>query len=94
MLGGRGDDAHVDLDPLGAAYALELLVDEHAQDLALGFARHVAHLVEVEDATMRLLQRADLAVAAVRFRAEKLDLHPLGRDGGSVERDERPAGAR
>ena len=33
VLGRRRDDAHVDLDALGAPYPLELLVDEHAQDL-------------------------------------------------------------
>ena len=59
----RGDDAHVDMDPRGAADALEVLVDEHAQDAVLGLARHVGDLVDVERAAMRLLERADAAAA-------------------------------
>ncbi len=61
VVGRRRDDAHVDLDALGAADALELLIDQHAQDLVLRLARHLADLVEIEDAAMRFLQRADLA---------------------------------
>ncbi len=37
------------------------LVDEHAQDLVLRLARHVADFVEIERAAVRLLERADLA---------------------------------
>src|SRR5690606_30113928 len=64
VLGGGRDDADIDLDALGAPYPLELLVDEDAQDLALRLARQIGYLVEVEDAAMRFLQRADLALAA------------------------------
>ena len=73
----RGDDADIDLDALGAADPFELLVDQHAQDLALRVARHVGDLVEIERAAMGFLQRADLAFAAVGFGAEQLDLHAL-----------------
>ena len=58
---GRGDDAHVDLHLVGAADALEGLLDQHAQDLVLGLARHVGDLVDEQRAAMRLLERADLA---------------------------------
>ena len=43
---------------------------------------------------MRLLQRADLAFAAIRFGAEQLDLHALRRDRGRIDGDERTALAR
>ncbi len=61
---GRGDDAHIDMHAWRAADALEVLVDEHAQDLALRLARHVGDFVEIERAAMRLLERADLARCA------------------------------
>ncbi len=77
-----------------APYPLELLVDEHAKDLVLRVARHVGDLVDVERAAMRLFQRADLAPASRhRLRAEKFDFHPVRRDRGRVDCDERPAGA-
>ena len=55
----RRDDAHVDVDALRAADALEILVDQHAQDLGLRLARHVGDFVEIERAAMRLFERAD-----------------------------------
>ena len=75
---------------MGAADALEGLVDENAQDLALRLPRHVGDLVDEQRAEMGLLERADLALlAAVRLLdAEQLDLHPLRRDGGGVDDDE------
>src|SRR5712692_1135737 len=90
---GRGHDAHVDRDLGAAADALEGLVDQHAQDLVLRLARHVADLVDEKRAAMRLLERADLAgLRPVRLLdAEELDLHALGRDGSRVDDDERRA---
>ena len=86
---GRGDDAHVDGDLLGAAEAQELLLDEHAQHLALRLERHVGDLVDVERAAVRFLERADLARAArAVLGAEQLLLDPVGRHGGGVEHDE------
>ncbi len=91
---GGGNDAHVDGDAVGAADALEGLVDEDAQDLVLRLARHVADFVEVERAAVGLLQRADLAAGAVDgLGAEQLVLHALGRDRRGVEHDERPGSA-
>src|SRR5690606_39003806 len=90
----RGDDAHVDPDAARAADALELLVDEDAQDLSLSLARHVGDLVEIEDAAMGFLQRPHLALAAVALGAEQLDLHALGRDRGGADGDERARAAR
>ena len=46
---------------------MEGLIDQHAQDLALGLARHVGDLVDEQRAAMGLLERADLA--AVRCRS-------------------------
>ena len=85
ILRGRRNDPDIDLDPLRAPYPLELLVDKHAQDLALRFARHVCYLIQVQNAAMGLLQGADLALSTVRFRAEKFSLHPLRRDRGGIQ---------
>src|SRR6185312_5227528 len=91
VLRGRRNDADIDLDPLGAPYPLELLLDQHAQNLVLRLARHVGHFVDVENAAMCFLQRADLALGAVGFGPEQLDLHALRRDVGGAQRHERPA---
>ena len=86
----RRDDAHVDLDLGGAVDALEALLDQDAQDLALRLPRHVGDLVEVERAAMRLLERADDAGRArAVLDAEQLLLHPVRRNRGGVEDDER-----
>ncbi len=92
---GRRHDADVDADLGGAADALEGLVDQHAQDLALRLARHVGDFVDEQRAAMRLLQRAGLALLlAVRLLdAEQLDLHALGHDRGGVDDHERALGA-
>lgn len=79
---------------LGAADPLELLLDQHAQDLVLRLARHVGDFIDVENAAVGLLQRADLALGAVGFGAEQLDLHAFGRDVGRTQRHERRALAR
>ena len=85
---GRGDDAHVDRDLGAAADALELLLHQDAQDLALRLQRHVGHLVDVERAAMRLLERTDLARSRVILGAEQLLLDPVGGHGGGVEHHE------
>ena len=78
---GRGDDPHVDMDARRAADALEILVDEDAQDFALRLPRHVGDFVDIERAAMGLLERADLAAAPVAgLDAEQLDLHSIRRD--------------
>ena len=75
----------------GAARALKGLIDQHAQDLVLGLARHVGDFVDEQRAAMGLLQRAGLArLLAVRLLdAEQFDLHPLRRDRRGVDDDER-----
>src|SRR5690606_36981656 len=45
ILARGGDDADIDLDALRAADPLELLVNQHPEDLALRLARHVADLI-------------------------------------------------
>ena len=91
----RGDDAHIDLDLGGAADALEGLIDQHAQDLVLGFARHVADFVDEQRAAMGFFQRAGLALllAIGLFDAEQFDLHALRRDRRGVDDDEGSFGA-
>ncbi|MNI35949.1 hypothetical protein D3C73_899860 [compost metagenome] len=95
IVGGGGNDADIHLHPLRTTDALELLIDEHTQDLVLCLARHLADLVEIEDAAMRLFKRANLARLARRpLGAEKCHLHPVGRDRCSVQRHERTCRAR
>ena len=77
-----------------AADALEVLLDQHAQDLALRLQRHVGDLVDVERAAVRFLESADLArPAGAILGAEQLLLDAVGRHGRGVEHDERPVGA-
>src|SRR4029077_15789161 len=98
VLVARRDDAHVDVDRRLAADAVELALREHAQEPRLQRQRHVADLIEEERAAIRLLE----ASAPLRIRSregaalvsEKLGLEKVGRNGGSVEGDERAAGAR
>ena len=91
---GRGDDAHVDMNARRAADALEILVDQHAQDLGLRLQRHVGDFVEIERAAVRLLERADAPrPIGAGLDAEQFALHVVGRDRRRVEDDERPLGA-
>ena len=87
---GRRDDAHVDADLGTAAQPLEFLLDQDAQDLALGLQGHVGDFIDVERARVGFLQRADLAGAAPVFGAEQFLLDAIGRHGRRIEHDERP----
>src|SRR4029079_19256554 len=95
---GRRDDARVRLDHLGAADAAELTLLEHAQELHLELDRHVADLVQEEGAAGGGLEAAGAALGRAGERAalvaEELALEQVARDGGAVERDERPAPTR
>ena len=81
---GRGDDAHVDLERLAAADALDLALLQDAQELGLHRQRHVADLVEEERAAARALELAAalLGRAGERARlvAEELGLDELARE--------------
>ena len=92
---GRRNDPHVDMHARRAADALEILVDQHAQDFGLRFARHVGDFVEIERAAVRLFERAD-AAGAIRpgLDAEQLRLHALRRHRRRVDDDERAVGPR
>src|SRR5436853_580329 len=61
VLVGGGDDADVDVDPLGAAHPHDLPLLQRAQQLHLQVALQVADLVEEERRARRLLEEADLA---------------------------------
>ena len=70
----------------GAAHPLEVLVHQNPQDLALGLLGHVGDFIEVEGASMGLLEGADLARAPVpALRPEELFLHGFRRDGRGVQ---------
>ena len=56
---GGGDDPHIGLDGFVAADALETLLLQHAQHLALHERRHVADFVEEERSAGALLELAD-----------------------------------
>ena len=58
VLVGGGDDAHVGLDRLVAADAVEVAVRQHAQQARLQFGGHVADLVEEQRAAFGLLEAA------------------------------------
>src|SRR5262249_42045325 len=74
--GGRYD-AHVHRHLLRAADTQELLLDEHAQHLALRLHGHIRDLVDVEGAAVRLLECTDLArPPGSILGAEQLFLHP------------------
>ncbi|MNZ82851.1 hypothetical protein D3C78_1015590 [compost metagenome] len=95
MVGGRGNDAHIHLHPLAAADTLELLVDQHAQDLVLRFARHFADFVEIKHSAMGLFERTHLAwLPGQAFRAKQRNFHAVGRDRRGIERHERSCSAR
>ncbi|MNE28918.1 hypothetical protein D3C80_1223800 [compost metagenome] len=92
---GRGDDADIDLNVLFAADTAETLLDQDAQDAALAFARHVAHVVQVEGAVVSALEHADLAWTAVAaLLAEQFDIQTLRRHAGGRDGDELGLGAR
>ena len=92
---GRRDNPHVDLNLVGAAHALERLLDQNSQNLVLGLARHVGDLVDKQRAAVRLFQCADLAALPVGhlFHAEQLELHALRHHRRRIDHDERPVGA-
>ena len=93
---GRGNDAHVDLDLVRAADALERLLDENPQDLVLRLARHVGDLVDEQRSAMRLFECADLAPSPVRrlLDPEQLDFHAFRHHRRRVDDDERSVCAR
>ncbi len=88
---GRGNDSDVDIDLGGAALALERLIDQYAQDLVLGFARHVADFIDKKRAAVGFFQRTRLArmLAIGLFDPEQFDLHALRRNRRGVDHDKR-----
>jgi len=67
---------------------------QDAQEVSLEFERQVADLVEKQQAAVRRLDLADLALGGAGKRAllvsEQLGLDQVGRDGGAVDDDEGP----
>ena len=95
---GGGDDAHVDLDGLVAAQALEALVLEHAQQLGLQPEAQFAELVQEQRAPVGLLEAAGAGLVRAGegafFVAEQLAFEQGLRDVGAVDLDERLLAAR
>ena len=63
---GGGDHAHVDLDRLAAADALEGMPFQHAEKLGLDRRAHLADFVEHQRALVGRLELADLALGRRR----------------------------
>ena len=97
ILVGRGDHAHVDLDRLGAADALEAVLLQDAQHLGLRHQAHVGDLVEEDRAAVRELELAALlrerAGEGALLVAEQLGLDQLLGHRGAVHLDERALAA-
>ena len=93
-----GDHAHVDLDRLAAADALERMPFQHAEKLGLDGGAHLADFVEHQRALVGRLELADLALGGAGERpvlvAEQLAGQQASRQGGAVQADERPLAAR
>ena len=90
--------AHVDLDRLVAADALERALLQDAQELDLRRRRDLADLVEEERAAVGLLEAPGAppigAGEGALLVAEELALEERLGERGAVERDERRLGAR
>ena len=90
-----GEDAHVDLDCLLAADALELALLQHAQQLELQARRHVADLVEEQRPLVGQLEAPELPLHRARERAllvaEQLRFQQRLGQRAAVDLDERPA---
>ena len=94
----RGDDAHVDLDRVRVADALELALLQHAQQLRLQRRAHRPDFVEEQRALVRLLEaslaRADRAGEGAAHVAEELGLEQRLGNRAAVDRDEAVRAAR
>src|SRR5262249_26515322 len=91
-----GDDAHVDLDRVGVADALELALLQHAEQLGLQRRAHRADFVEQQRALVRLLEASLAGADGARERAtdvaEELRLEQRLWNRAAVDGDE-PVGA-
>ncbi len=91
---GRRHDAHVDLEGLVAADALELALLQGAEELDLDFHRQIADLVEKEGPAIGQLEAAgpagDRAGERALFVPEELALEDAGRERRAVHAHERP----
>ena len=88
----------VDGDRLGAAQPLERLLLQSPQQLRLQIQRDIAHLIQKQSAPVGHLKAADLlrqgAGEGASLVAEQLAFEKPGRNGGTVQRDERKILAR
>ena len=88
-----GDDAHVHLNRLVAADALERAALQYAQDFRLRRGRHVADFIEENRALVALLEFADAlhggAGERAAFMAEEFALEQLFGNRGAIDRQKR-----
>ncbi len=94
---GGGDDADVDLAGLQRTEALNFLILQGAEQLALGGQRHVADFVEKESAVVGVLKQADFILGRSgegAFNvAKELAFKQRLDEGGAVQGNERTLGA-
>src|SRR5579875_3952408 len=94
----RRQDAHVHLERLAGTDKLEGPFLQHAQELDLHLDADVADLIEKEGAAVRCLKTADLVADSVSECpldvSKKFTFQQTGRQGRTVDGDERPIGAR
>src|SRR5213083_1686539 len=95
---GGGDDARVDFDRLAPADALEAVLLEEAEQLALQLGREVAHLVQEDGAAARGLEPPRLVLPRAGEGAlhvsEELALEQVLGQAGARDGDERARVAR
>ena len=95
---GCSDNSNVHPDGAAAAYRLELLLLEDAEQLDLSFERQLTDFVQEDRAPVRQLEAAHTPVNSPRERTldvtEQLALDQPGGDGAAVHLHQRPFLAR
>ena len=91
LMSGR-DDAHVHLERLAGADALEGLFLQYAEQLGLDFKRNIANFVQEEGTPIRQFEPPNLVFMRARESsldvAKQLALQESGRQGGAMNFDE------
>src|SRR5262245_5869425 len=95
---GCRDDAHVDLARSGVAHGYDLALLDHAQELRLHRARHLADLVQEDGALLGRLEEAAAVLDRAREGAapmpEELALEQRILECGAIDGEERSVGTR
>ena len=94
----RRDDAHIGLDGVVPADPVKMAVAQYPEQPGLKIKRHVADFIEEKCAAVGLLKTAApqrlRAGKGATLMAEELAFQQIFRNGGGVDRNEGPVGAR